>query len=106
MHLGNDKRALELAGRRAVVLVIALAASIPAGRGQTHMTKSSIVSLGVATALLCSVSASFAADKTSEKFITMAIQGNLAETSMGQLAQQKGQSDSVKSFGQQLMKDH
>jgi putative membrane protein len=47
--------------------------------------------------------ASKAADRT---FITDAIQGNLAEIQMGQLAQQKGQNDAVKSFGQMLVTDH
>jgi putative membrane protein len=70
------------------------------------MKRSALVSFGVATALLCSVSVSSAADKASEKFITMAIQGNLAEVQMGQLAAQNGQSDAVKSFGQTLVKDH
>jgi len=41
-----------------------------------------------------------------QAFLTKAIQGNLAEVQMGQLAQEKGQSDDVKAFGQQLMKDH
>jgi putative membrane protein len=41
-----------------------------------------------------------------KKFITEAIQGDLAEVKMGQLAQQKGQSQQVKQFGQMLEKDH
>jgi putative membrane protein len=41
-----------------------------------------------------------------QAFLTKAIQGNLAEVQMGQLAQEKGQSDDVKAFGQQLVKDH
>jgi putative membrane protein len=47
-----------------------------------------------------------AASKADKTFITDAIQGNLAEIQMGQLAQQKGQSDAVKSFGQMLVSDH
>jgi putative membrane protein len=39
-------------------------------------------------------------------FITKAIQGNLAEVQMGQLAQEKSQNADVKSFGQMLVKDH
>jgi putative membrane protein len=39
-------------------------------------------------------------------FITKAIQGNLAEVQMGQLAQEKSQNADVKSFGQMLAKDH
>jgi putative membrane protein len=39
-------------------------------------------------------------------FITKAIEGNLAEVQMGQLAQEKSQNADVKSFGQMLVKDH
>jgi putative membrane protein len=42
----------------------------------------------------------------SKDFITKAIQGNLAEISVGQLAQQKGGSDAVKKFGEMLVSDH
>ena len=69
------------------------------------MTKT-LVSIGAVTALLCSVSLALAADNASQKFVKMGIQGNLAEVSMGQLAQEKGQSEGIKSFGQQLVKDH
>jgi len=47
-----------------------------------------------------------AQDAAGKKFITEAIQGNLAEVDMGKLAQQNGASDGVKSFGQMLQKDH
>ncbi|MGJ4951369.1 DUF4142 domain-containing protein [Bradyrhizobium sp. HKCCYLS20291] len=39
-------------------------------------------------------------------FMTEAIEGDLSEVSMGKLAQQKGQSDQVKQFGQALQQDH
>jgi putative membrane protein len=42
----------------------------------------------------------------SQQFITKAIQGNLAEVAMGQLAQQRAGSDGVRSFGQMLEQDH
>ncbi len=51
-------------------------------------------------------SPSFAQDKASQKFIKDAIEGNLAEIQMGQLAQKNGNSDAVRSFGQMLEKDH
>lgn len=41
-----------------------------------------------------------------EKFLTKAIQGNMAEVKMGQLAQKNGASDGVKSFGKMLEADH
>ena len=40
------------------------------------------------------------------KFLTEAIQINLAEISVGQLAQEKGGSDEAKSFGKMLVDDH
>src|SRR5690348_2561030 len=43
------------------------------------------------------------ADKT---FVKQAIQADLAEVQMGKLAQQNGQSDAVKQFGQKLVSDH
>jgi putative membrane protein len=49
-------------------------------------------------------SAGWAADNAT--FLRDAIKGSLAEVQMGQLAQQNGQSDDVKSFGAQLVSDH
>jgi putative membrane protein len=51
-------------------------------------------------------STAYAAEKPSQAFLKKAIEGNYAEVQMGQLAQQKGQSDSVKKFGQMLSDDH
>jgi putative membrane protein len=48
----------------------------------------------------------WAQDKASQKFLTEAIQGNLAEVQMGQLAQKNGAADGVKQYGQMLEKDH
>jgi putative membrane protein len=70
------------------------------------MMKRSILSLGVAAALMCSIGLASAQDKASQKFIKEAIEGNLAEVQMGQLAQEKAQSADVKSFGQMLVQDH
>ena len=47
-----------------------------------------------------------ASAKPNQAFLTDAIQGNLAEISMGQLAQKNGGSDGVRSFGQMLVQDH
>jgi putative membrane protein len=51
-------------------------------------------------------SSAYAAEKHSEAFIKKAIEGNFAEVEMGKLAQQKGQNDDVKKFGQMLADDH
>jgi putative membrane protein len=45
-------------------------------------------------------------DKASQKFISSAIQGDIAEVEIGKLAQEKGQSDAVKQYGAMLEKDH
>jgi putative membrane protein len=47
----------------------------------------------------------FAQDKASQKFLKEAMEGNLAEVQMGQLAQKNGTSDGVRAYGQMLEKD-
>jgi putative membrane protein len=51
-------------------------------------------------------STAYAAGNPSQAFLKKAIEGNYAEVQMGQLAQQNGQSDGVKRFGQMLSDDH
>jgi putative membrane protein len=91
------------------------------------MTKTTMLGVAIATALMCSAAGTWAQgtqsargaqsgqgmqaaqskpDKAAQAFITKAVQGNLAEVQMGQLAQQQGSSDQVKNFGQQLVSDH
>jgi putative membrane protein len=60
----------------------------------------------VALAAMLAAGPALAKSPPGQAFLTKAIQGNLAEVQMGQLAQEKGQSDDVKAFGQQLVKDH
>ena len=61
-------------------------------------------SLALLTILLASDA--HAAEKPSQTFLKKAIEGNFAEVEMGKLAQQKGQSENVKKFGQTLIDDH
>ena len=63
----------------------------------------SIFFAGIVAAALASGSAFAQAD---QKFIKEAIEGNLAEVQMGQLAQKNGASQGVKDFGQMLVTDH
>src|ERR1044072_6497641 len=56
--------------------------------------------------MMLSLANAYAKDKPSETFLKKAIEGNFAEVSMGELAQQNGQSDAVKSFGRMLSTDH
>jgi putative membrane protein len=62
--------------------------------------------LSLSVAALMVSSAALAADKPSQTFLKKAIEGNFAEVEMGKLAQQNGQSDGVKKFGQTLATDH
>src|SRR5689334_8836047 len=65
----------------------------------------SLVGAGLMAALVFSFPA-MAQDAAGKKFLTEAIQGNLAEVEMGKLAQKNGSAEGVKSFGQMLEKDH
>lgn len=44
--------------------------------------------------------------KADQRFMNEAIQGDLSEINMGKLAQQKGESQGIKKFGQMLEQDH
>ena len=46
------------------------------------------------------------ASKADQAFLKEGIQGDMAEVKMGELAQQKGDADSVKTFGETLATDH
>ena len=70
------------------------------------MSKKQVTQIAVALAALSFITVVSAADKGSQKFITEAMQGNLAEVQVGKLAQEKGQNDAVRSFGQTLVADH
>ena len=65
-----------------------------------------ILTTSLLAALLGSIPAASAKEQPGQTFITKAIEGNLAEVQLGQLAQQKGASDGVRNFGQQLVADH
>jgi putative membrane protein len=62
--------------------------------------------MSIAAFSLLLASNAFAAESSSQVFLKKAIEGNYAEAKMGQLAQQNGQSDDVKRFGQMLLDDH
>ncbi|HKA74242.1 MAG TPA: DUF4142 domain-containing protein, partial [Xanthobacteraceae bacterium] len=70
------------------------------------MMKNLFLSVGLATALACAAPAARAQNKGDQAFLKKAIEGNYAEIEMGKLAQQKGASDGVRSFGKQLEQDH
>jgi putative membrane protein len=70
------------------------------------MSKTLVLSFAVATVLSVPTTGAWAKDSAGQAFIKKAIEGNLSEVSVGQLAQQKGSSDGVKNFGRQLETDH
>lgn len=59
-----------------------------------------------ALASLLAAPLALAADTKADAFIQKAIEGNLAEIKVGQLAQQKGASEGVRHFGTVLEQDH
>lgn len=64
------------------------------------------LAFAIIVAVSLAPAAASAASQADKSFITKAVQGNLAEIQMGQLAEQKGKSDAVKSFGRMLVTDH
>ena len=60
----------------------------------------------LAVLVLFAASSANAAEKPGQAFLKKAIEGNFYEVQMGQLAQQKGQNDDLKKFGQMLSDDH
>jgi putative membrane protein len=55
---------------------------------------------------LLMTSLAFAQDPEAKSFLTEAIEGNLAEVQMGQLAQKQATTLAVRSYGQMLEQDH
>jgi putative membrane protein len=60
----------------------------------------------IAAAAMLMASPALAQSKSDQTFVKKAIQANLAEVQIGQLAQQKGGSDQVRSYGQMLQTEH
>lgn len=69
------------------------------------------VLMGLSAALLLSGAATaqeiaLAQDNPDARFLTDAVRGDLAEVKIGELAQQQGQSEGVREFGNMLVEDH
>jgi putative membrane protein len=60
----------------------------------------------VTTSLALTTSFAFAQDEQAKSFLAEAIEGNLAEVQMGQLAQKLASTTAVRAFGQMLEQDH
>ena len=65
-----------------------------------------VVAVGLSATLAIAAAQGTKASKADETFIKDAMQGDLAEVSMGKLAQEKAQSQGVKDFGKMLEQDH
>jgi putative membrane protein len=74
------------------------------------MSRTVTLALGLAAALAISGAQAQTnakgPSKADQKFVIEAIQGDLAEIKMGELAQQSGATDAVKQYGQMLVADH
>jgi putative membrane protein len=70
------------------------------------MIKQIVLGFSFAMAIVGVATAAPNVDKSSQKFITTVIQGNLAEVQVGKLAHEKSMDDGVHSFGDMLVKDH
>jgi putative membrane protein len=66
----------------------------------------SIIAAAVTTPARAANDQTTQASKVDQTFLTDAIEGDLAEIKMGQLAQQKGQSNEARQFGKMLEQDH
>lgn len=64
------------------------------------------LSLLTASIVLVGAANAFAQDKRSQDFLVDAIQGNLAEIQMGELAEKNGQSGQIINFGETLKTQH
>src|SRR5215510_2769770 len=71
----------------------------------TTYLAAAIVSALLTTSLV-TTSVAFAQDEQASSFLTEAIEGNLAEVQIGQLAQKLATTTGVRAFGQMLEQDH
>ena len=70
--------------------------------------KAAMLTMGLAGALATTgaMAQTKQVDTASQKFISSAVQGDIAEVEVGKLAQEKSQSEAVKQFGAMLVKEH
>src|SRR6516162_8933637 len=76
---------------------------------QLHMLAVIIVAISLTGVARAADTASTGASSLSEKdktFMKKAAKGGMMEVTMGQVAEQKGQSEDVKSFGKRMVTDH
>jgi len=77
----------------------------------TRVTEKPFAALGAVLAMsfggiVSAQEVALAQDSPESRFLMDAVRGNLAEVKLGELAQQKGQSEGIKEFGEMLVEDH
>src|SRR5882757_3324175 len=70
------------------------------------MKFSSLAPLALAAAILLRGNAALGQEKSDKKFLTDAIQGDMAEIEVGQLAETLGATEGVRNYGRLLPMDH
>lgn len=91
----------------ALGLAAGLALGVTAAQAQTSTAPNTMSHSSAAAPSMNGTSGmSKKASKADQHFLKEAIQGDLSEVKMGQLAQQNGDSQDVKQFGQTLQQDH
>jgi putative membrane protein len=68
------------------------------------VTGKRLAALSAACAM--SLGVAFAQEDAESKFLTDAVRGDLAEVKLGELAQERGQSEGIREFGEMLVEDH
>jgi len=73
---------------------------------EATMNSSSVRALTIAAGITLASAAAFGQTVNDKQFLTDAIQGDMAEVQLGQLAEAKGNTEGVRNFGVMLASDH
>jgi len=90
----------------AVGLTAAMALGVTAAQAQTSTAPNTMSPPAMNNSSATAPAAAQKASKADQRFLKEAIEGDLSEVKIGQLAQQNGESQDVKQFGQTLQQDH
>ena len=93
-----------MSNHRMLAIGVAATFALAAGAAQAQGTNSNTMSKPASS--MNGNSGSQKVSKAEQHFLIEGMQGDMAEVQLGKLAQQKGQSEDVKQFGQMLEQDH